>query len=162
DGTGQKIGVVAYDTFQLSDVRDLIALLGVPSALINNISQVHVGGGASPGPDQSEVLLDIDIILNTVRGAQIGVYGAPFTGAGRFQAVFNAMINGSVSVISNSWAYCEDQTTLADVQSIESILQTAAGAGISVVTGAGDHGSTCLNGSLNTAHVPASSPHITA
>ncbi len=73
------------------------------------------------------------------------VYDAPFRGQGSFQTVFNAMINDGVNVISNSWAYCEDQTTASDVQSIESILASAAAAGITVVTGAGDQGSTCLN-----------------
>ncbi len=96
-------------------------------------------------------------------GASVVVYDAPFTGPNSsFQSVFNAMINGGVDIISNSWAYCEDQTTLADVQSIDSILQTAAASGISAFTGSGDHGSTCLDGSANTVHVPADSPHITA
>ena len=72
------------------------------------------------------------------------------------------MINGGVSIISNSWAYCEDQTGLADVQSIDSILQSAAASGISVFNGSGDHGTTCLDGSANTIGVPADSPHATA
>jgi len=86
-----------------------------------------------------------------------------FSGPGTsFQALFNAAINGGATIISNSWAYCEDQTTLADVQSIDSILQTAAVAGISVFNGSGDGGSTCLDGSPNTVAVPADSPNATA
>src|SRR5207253_2957487 len=111
--------------------------------------------------DESEVLLDIDAVMSLAPGAQVTVYDGPFNGRGSFQTMFNAMINDRVNVISNSWAYCEDQTTLADVQSIDSILASAAAAGITVVSGSGDHGSTCLNGSANTVHVPASSPHIT-
>jgi kumamolisin len=163
DGTGQHIGVVALDTFVLSDVSDFIAITGLPASTINNVSQVHVAGGASPGANQDEVLLDIDTILGTAPGAQIIVYDGPSGGPGAsFQGIFNAMINGGVDIISNSWAYCEDQTTLADVQSIDTILQTAAVSGISAVSGSGDHGSTCLDGSANTVHVPADSPHITA
>ena len=48
------------------------------------------------------------------------------------------MINDGVNVISNSWAYCEDQTTPADVQSIDSILTSAGAAGITVLSGSGD------------------------
>lgn len=163
DGTGQTIGVVAFDTFPMSDVSDFIKFIGHPATQINKLSQVHVNGGASPGPNQNEVLLDIDMVLAIAPGANIVVFDAPFTGAGTsYQNVFNAMINSGVTIISNSWAYCEDQTTLADVQSIDTILQTAAASGISVFTGSGDHGSTCLDGSPNTAHVPATSPHITA
>ena len=64
------------------------------------------------------------------------------------------MINDGVSIISNSWAYCEDQTTQADAQAIDTILQNAAIAGISVFTGAGDNGSTCLDGAAGVVSVP--------
>ena len=56
------------------------------------------------------------------------------TAPGSFQPVLSEMINDGVSIISNSWAYCEDQTTQADVQGIDTILQNAAMAGISVFT----------------------------
>ncbi len=162
DGTGQKVGVVAFDTFAPGDVSDFIAITGLPAGTINNVSRVHVNGGANAGANQDEVLLDIDTIIGTAPGAKVVVFDAPFVGAGSFQGILNAMINNGVDIISNSWAYCEDQTTLADVQSIDTILQTAAASGISAFTGSGDHGSTCLDGSANTVHVPADSPHITA
>ncbi len=163
DGTGQTVGLLEFDTFQLSDVSDYIRLMGLSPNAINNLSQVHINGGATPGSDQSEVLLNIANIMTGAPGAKIVVYDAPFTGPNTsFQALFNAMINDGVDIISNSWGYCEDQTTLADVQSIDTILQSAAASGISVFTASGDTGSTCLNGSANTATVPASSPHITA
>lgn len=72
------------------------------------------------------------------------------------------MIDDGVTVISNSWTYCENQTDLADVISIDSILASAAASGISVFNGAGDSGSTCLDGSPNTVAVPADSPNATA
>jgi hypothetical protein len=163
DGTGQTIGLLEFDTFVVSDVANYISLMGQPAGPISNVSQVHVNGGATLGANQDEVLLDIDDVLTAAPGANIVVFDAPFTGPGTsFQGMFNAMIDGGVTIISNSWSYCEDQTTLADVQSIDTILQSAAASGISVFTGAGDHGSTCLDGSLNTTHVPATSPHITA
>ena len=161
DGSGQKIGLVEFDTFNVSDIADYLALLD-KEALLGNLSQVHVGGGATLGPDESEVLLDINFILPFVSGAQVTVYDAPFSGAGSFQALFNRMIVDGMTIISNSWSYCENETTLADVQSIDAILQTAAASGISVFNASGDTGSTCLNGSPNTIGVPASSPNATA
>jgi hypothetical protein len=92
--------------------------------------------------------------------AKVVVYDAPLSSS--YQALFNAMINGGVNVISNSWSSCEDQVPVAESQSIDSILQTAAGAGISVFSGTGDTGSTCLDGAPNTIGVPANSPHATA
>jgi hypothetical protein len=166
NGAGQKIGLVEFDNYLTTDVADYIGLLtqvGIPVGPLANLSKVDVNGGTPPGAQQSEVLLDIDTVLTLAPGASVVVYDAPFSGGGTsFQSVYNAMINGGVTIISNSWAYCEDQTTLADVSSIDSILQNAAAAGISVFNGAGDSGGTCLDGSANTVAVPADSPHATA
>lgn len=161
DGTGQKVGITAFDTFQTSDVADFLDLFGAPASVLGKLSRVAVNGGAVAGPDQSEVLLDITTILTGAPGAQIIVYDAPF-GAGAFQAMFNRMIADGVSIISNSWAYCENQTSAADVQGIDSILAAAAASGITVFSAVGDTGSTCLNGSANTISVPAGSPRVTA
>ncbi|HJT99121.1 MAG TPA: Ig-like domain-containing protein, partial [Rhodanobacteraceae bacterium] len=161
-GSGQTIGLVEFDSYLTSDVRDFLEIAGFPASQIDRVSNVHVNGGAERGANENEVLLDIDTVLAVAPGADIVVYDAPFAGSTSFQTMFNAMINGGVSIISNSWAYCEDQTSAADVQSIDSILQTAAAAGISVFNGSGDSGSTCLDGSANTIGVPADSPHGTA
>ncbi len=164
DGTGQTVGLLEFDTFNQSDVVDYLALIGAPATQINNLTQVHVDGGATPGANQAEVLLDIDDVMSIAPGAKVVVYDAPFTGSGRvsFQQILNAMIDGGVNIISNSWAYCEDQTTAPEVQILDAILQSAAAAGISVFSAAGDTGSTCLDGSANTAAVPADSPNVTA
>jgi pro-kumamolisin-like protein/Big-like domain-containing protein len=162
DGSGQTIGLVEFDGYLTSDVSDFLEIAGYPASRIGQLSNVHVNGGAQRGADQNEVLLDIDTVLAVAPGADIVVYDAPFSGATSFQTMFNAMINGGVGIISNSWAYCEDQTSLADVESIDSILQSAAASGISVFNGSGDAGSTCLDGSANTIGVPADSPHATA
>ena len=63
-----------------------------------------------------------------------------------------------MTVISNSWAYCEDQTSLSDVESIDTIFQSAAAGDITVFNGSGNTGSTCLDGTPNTISVPADSP----
>jgi len=162
DGTGQTIGLLEFDNFTRSDVVDYIQLIGLPASQINKISVVNANGGTPVGANQDEVLLDIADVLSIAPGADIKVYDGPFSGGASFQALFNAMINGGVTIVSNSWAYCEDQTTLADVQSIDAILQSAAASGISVFSGAGDSGSTCLDGSPNTIAVPAGSPNLTA
>jgi kumamolisin len=163
DGTGQTIGLVEFDNFETSDVSDYLAFTNEPASLINNLTEVNVNGGTSAGPNQDEVLLDIDTTLTMAPGAKTVVYDAPFNGgSSSFQAVFNQMVNDKVTIISNSWAYCEDQSTLADAQSIDTIFQNAAAAGISVFNGSGDDGSTCLDGSANTVAVPADSPNATA
>lgn len=162
DGSGQTIGLVEFDNFQTSDIAAFLQLIGAPASQIANLSVVNIGAGASFGGAESEVVLDIDVAMSLAPAAAVVVYGAAFGGAGSFQTVFNRMIGDGVDVISNSWAYCENQTTPADVEGIEAILQSAAVAGISVFSGSGDTGSTCLDGAANTIAVPADAPHATA
>jgi hypothetical protein len=164
DGTGQKIGLLEFDGFYRSDVAGYLNLIGAPSTQINNLSVVAVNGGVtSPGSGEGEVLLDIDTVMNLAPGAKVVVYESPFGGqAASYSAIFNTMINDGVTVISNSWASCEDQVPQAEAQSIDAVLQSAAASGISVFNGSGDSGSTCLDGSANTISVPADSPSATA
>ena len=63
DGTGQTIGLVEFDTYQSSDVANYLAMNGLPATLLSNVKTVNVGAGATTGPNQDEVLLDIDNIL---------------------------------------------------------------------------------------------------
>jgi kumamolisin len=159
----QKIGLLEFDTFHASDVQDWLALAGADPSIASRLSQVAVNGGvASPGAGESEVLLDIATVmgLDQSQSTSYVVYHAPANTS--WQQMFNAMINGGVTVVSNSWSDCEDQHTLADVQSIDAVLATAAASGISVFNGSGDTGAKCLDGSPNTVGVPASSPHATA
>ena len=163
DGSGQTIGLLQFDNFDPADIVNYLDLMGMSPSLISKLSSVAVNGGAPRGDDEAEVLMDIVNVMNLAPGADIVVYHAPFTGAGTsFQTLLNRMIDDQVDIISNSWAYCENQTTLADVQSIDALLQTAAASGISVFNASGDSGSTCLNGSPNTVAVPAGSPNATA
>ncbi len=168
-GSGQTIGLLEFDSFAQSDVGDLLTLLApilntsAQPPSLSNLSVVPVNGGATPGANQDEVLLDIDTVMMTAPGAKVAVYDAPPSGrASDYVDLFTAMINDGVTVISNSWASCEDQMSQADAMSIDAVLQTAAAAGISVFNGTGDKGSTCIDGSPNTVAVPADSPHATA
>jgi Pro-kumamolisin, activation domain/Bacterial Ig-like domain (group 1)/Bacterial Ig-like domain (group 3)/Cep192 domain 4 len=158
------VALLEFDNYNQSDVASYLQFEGLPSSAINILSEVNVNGGVAPGPDQSEVLLDVDAVLSLAPGAPVIVFDGPFTGTGTsFQSIFNAMLShGGIGIISNSWAYCEDETTQADVESIDMIFQQAAAAGITVFNGSGDTGSTCLDGSANTVSVPADSPNATA
>ena len=158
----QKIGLLEFDTFNPSDVQDWLEIYG-SGANFGQLSEVPVDGGvATPGPGESEVLLDVDTVmmLAAVPATSYVVYDAP--NGTSFGTMFSAMIDDGDTVISNSWSECEDQMSLADAQSIDTILQSAAAGGISVFNGSGDSGTTCLDGSANTIGVPADSPNATA
>src|SRR5207237_4193261 len=159
----QKIGLLEFDTFHPSDVQDGLNLIHADPSFASRLSAVPVNGGVtSPGAGEAEVLLDIAMVMLTDPSSNTSyvVYHAPANTS--YQQLLNAMINDGVTVISNSWTDCEDEHTLADVQSIDSVLAQAAASGISVLNGSGDTGTTCLDGSPNTIGVPANSPHATA
>jgi hypothetical protein len=163
DGSGQTIGVLEFDTFIQSDVANYLSLLGSSPTEIDQLSKVDVDGGiAAPGSGEDEVLLDVDTTLTLAPGAQTVVYDAPFAGISSFVDIFNKMVDDKVTIISNSWTACEDQVSKADAQALDTIFQNAGAAGISVLNGSGDDGSTCLDGSVNTIGVPADSPNATA
>ena len=162
-GAGETIGISAFSSVSLTDVANWLAFNGMPPSLPGQVSQISVNGGAPLGPDEGDVLLAIDTILTFAPGAKVVVYNSPSTGPGTgFQALFNKMIDDHVTIISNSFGYCEDQSTTADVESIDAILAAAAASGISVFNATGDAGSACSDSSANTIQVPADSPHGTA
>jgi hypothetical protein len=161
-GGGQTIALAEFDSYYSTDVLAFLNLIGYPQRMSQLSNQLLGAGPNFTMQGESEVLLDIDTTLSLAPGATVIAYEWGFRGQGTFQTMFNAMIGAGVDVISNSWAYCEDQTTLADVQSLDSVLQSAQVSGITVLTGAGDSGSNCLDGAANTIVVPADSPNITA
>lgn len=162
-GAGQTVGITSFTGFSTQDVADWLALMEIGEERLGQLTRVPVNGGAPVTADETEILLDVAAVWSVAPDALIRVYEAPFSGAGvSFQALFSAMIDDGVDIISNSFAYCESDTYAADVTSIDAILQTAAAAGISVFSASGDLGSTCLNGRPDTVHVPSSAPHLTA
>ncbi len=159
-GSGQKIGLLEFASLRLSDVQNYLGLVGQKT--FANFSQTAVDGGAGPpsGAGESEALLDADLALTTAPGAKVVAYDG--AASATYEQMFNAMISDGDTVISNSWSSCEDQVSEAEADSINEVLATAAAAGISVLNGSGDSGSTCLDGSPNTIGVPADSPNATA
>jgi hypothetical protein len=158
----QKIGLLEFDTYTPSDVQDWLEVNG-NAANFAQLSTVPVDGGVTtPGPGESEVLLDVDTVMlqAPLPATSYVVYEAP--NGTSFGTMFSAMIDGGVTVISNSWSECEDEMSQAEAQSIDTVLQSAAAGGISVFNGSGDSGTTCLDGSANTVGVPADSPDATA
>ena len=159
-----KLGLLEFDTYRSSDVSDWLNLAKANTAAFSDLTEKPVNGGvATPGAGESEVLLDIDTVLdlaNNTSPPQVVVYDAPPSTS--FAQMFQAMIADGDTVISNSWTQCEDQTPQADAQAIDSILANAAASGVTVVNGSGDSGSTCLDGAPNTVGVPADSPNATA
>jgi hypothetical protein len=103
-GAGQKIGLLAFSSFQPGDISDWLAATGQPAALLNQVSEININGGAPLGAGEADVLTGITTILAPVPGAQVAVYNAPFTDpVTSFQTLLNKMIDDRVDVISNTF-----------------------------------------------------------
>jgi len=170
DGSGQTIGLVQYDAFFPSDVRNWLTSYGrcapTDTACVNSfmgrLTAIQLTGPQTPDPNggETEVLLDLATVMGMAPGALYRVYEScnVCSNSFSFAAMFQRMLNDQVTVISNSWGTCEAFNTPATVNSIETVLQSASAAGVSVFTASGDSGSTC-GGNANDAGVPADAPH---
>ncbi len=115
DGSGQRIGLVE-STASIARTSPTISRgSAFRPRCSDHVSEVHVAGGATPGPDAAEVLIDIDSCCRSRRARMSSSTTRRSMARAPSKAMFNRMVNDGMTLISNSWSYCEDQTTLADV-----------------------------------------------
>ncbi|HEY5480424.1 MAG TPA: protease pro-enzyme activation domain-containing protein, partial [Verrucomicrobiae bacterium] len=75
-GTGQSVGLLQFDGFYASDIATYVSQAGLPTI---PVTVVPVDGGVStPGTGNSEVCLDIEMVMSMAPGVSgIYVYEAP-------------------------------------------------------------------------------------
>jgi len=170
---GQTIGVLEFGGgFKQPDINSFFSTFepGIPAPVVASVGVA--GATNSPGgPDDVEVVLDIDVAASAAPGAGIVAYFAPWTEQG-WVDILSAAIHDAVhkpSVLSISWGWPELETyggltwSVAAMNAINTYLQEAALLGVTVFAASGDYGSSCGMGDRK-AHVlyPASDPFITA
>ncbi len=144
DGAGQCIGVVALGgSYRPDDLSDAMAQMRRPVPLVVPVS-VPVNGrtsGYNGGtPPDEEVTLDVQALAAIVPAARIVVYCAPNSEDGMASAIAAALADSTnnPTVLSISYGFPEYSLTHPGFKTIESVLQGADGAGVSVVAAAGD------------------------
>jgi hypothetical protein len=170
NAAGQTIGLFEFGGgYHLTDIQAFYNNLHVTPPTVTSVGVDGVTN--SPGsPDDTEVVLDIDVAGSAAPGAKIAVYFAPWTEQGWVDIVTTAIHDATnkPSVISISWGWPENETygftwTQQAINAVSTTFQEAAAMGISVLAASGDHGSDCGIGD-GKAHVlyPASDPYVTA
>lgn len=169
-GQGQRVAVIEIDGFRRADVTTFGACFGlrVPPTPVTRVGIPRV---LPPG---DETTLDLEVLSAGAPAlAEIQVYEGAATAGGlvrSFAAPLARPRGRRPSVISASIGGCEagNSGATTQVRLLEDTLATAGAAGISVLTSAGDTGSTgcALPGNtgalgLTQAQYPASSPHVT-
>lgn len=161
DGSGQKIGIIQLDGgYVMSDVTTYFLQLGIN--VVPNIIDVSVDGGKNnpygPYTANTEVILDLEVIIAIVPKAEIRIYFAPNTFQGFYNAI-NKGINDNCNIISISWGASESHWTPTAMASYNNLFQTAANKNITILAAAGDNGSSDGTAS-NNVDFPGSSPFI--
>lgn len=145
-GLGVSIGIVGVSDLTTADVQNYReAFLGEVSGAVNMPVQVVDGNdpGLIPGGAADEALLDNEVAGGMAPGANIYYYTAADSdlSSGLFNAIFRAIDDNTVSILSASFGDCESDLGTSGNQLILEAAEQAAAQGISFVVSSGDAGS---------------------
>jgi kumamolisin len=165
DGHGQCVAIIELGGgYRVNDLRAYFQSIGTPMPTVMSVSVDHTRN--SPGGDaDGEVMLDVEVVAAIAPKAKIVVYFCPNTDKGFLDGI-SAAVHDNVnkpSVISISWGGPESNWTSAAMNAMNSVLEQAAQAGITVLVASGDDGSTDgVSDGKQHVDFPASSPWVTA
>jgi hypothetical protein len=132
-GTGQNVGLLEFAGYYSNDITSYISQSGISTSTI--LTNVPVDGGvASPGSGNSEVALDIEVVLAMAPGvAKIFVYEAP--NPSPWVDILNRMANDNAAKqLSCSWG----GGTAPATATADQIFQQMAAQGQSFFNASGD------------------------
>ena len=177
-GTGQNVAVLEIgESVVPSDIDTFADCFHLPRPNLHITSTDGIPPvDCAPMPGLcAEANIDTEVLAAVAPGASrlnVMTTGAPFTDLSQMGPALSKTLDPSktggspVTVVSISFGGCEAVWTAPDMDSVQSALETAAGAGVTVVAATGDSGSSvCLQAGAGTAasvQFPASSPWVTA
>lgn len=100
-GAGQKVGLFELDGYYTNDPAQYASMAGLTNVL--SITNILIDGAdGTPGGNNSEVALDIEMVMSMAPGAQILVYEGTYYAAD----VLNRMASDNLAAqLSSSWQY---------------------------------------------------------
>ena len=146
NGTGVNIGIVGVSDLTTADVQNYReAFLGEAAGSVNTPIQIVDGNdpGLIPGGAADEALLDNEIAGGIAPGAKIYYYTSADSdlSSGLLSAIFRAIDDNTVSILSASFGECEAFLGTSGNQLILEAAEQAAAQGISFIVSTGDGGS---------------------
>ena len=148
NGSGQSVGLLQFDGYYASDIASYRTQFGLPNIPLVNVAVD--GGVTTPGTGNSEVCLDIEMVMSMAPGVSaIYVYMAP--NPSPWADLISRMANDNLSKqLSCSWGGGSPDATC------ETLFQQMAAQGQSFFNATGD--SDAFTASIP---FPSDSPHIT-
>jgi len=165
-GVGQTIGVYELANYDSSDVATYYSCYG----LAPDLTSVNVDGGPTQidNADNAgdEATLDVEETAALAPGASVVAYQGTQSGSGPTDVYSMIASQDTASIITTSWGICEAQTN-GSAQVEQPIFEEMAAQGQTVISAAGDNGSSdCegaggINSSAAAVDDPASQPYVT-
>jgi len=170
-GSNQSIAVIGQSAVNLSDIANFQAAVNIPG---KTPIVVLVPGSGTPevyaDGDEAESDLDLEYSSTIARGAQVYfVYTGNSNNFGAFNSIEYAVDEKIAPIISSSYGDCEPNLGQSSYTELNTFLEQAASQGQTVVSAAGDSGSTDCYGEYKTVaqneqlavDFPASSQYVT-
>jgi subtilase family serine protease len=157
-GSGQTIAIYELSAYDPSDLATYLDCYG----LSPTIAPISVDGGPS-GSFDDEPTLDIEEATALAPGAIIDVYQGPNNSTGPTDVYAQIADDNKASIVSTSWGTCEGDPG-GDPAAEQPIFEQMAAQGQTVLSAAGDAGSSDCNGITNNnlaVDDPASQPYVT-
>ena len=164
-GRGMRIALIEIDGFRRSDVEVFARCFGLPTPAMR-VFGVGIPRALAPG---DETTLDLEVLAAVAPRARLDVYeggGSVPQLAVTYAAPLDAPARRRPQVVSASLGVCElaleGDETAAEV--LEYLFAAAAAAGISMLSAAGDYGSSSCAGDgikRRSPNYPATSPWMT-
>jgi trimeric autotransporter adhesin len=144
DGTGISLGIIGGSDLTSADVANYrMAFLGESSGSVNLPTVVVDGNDPGLTGGGTEALLDTEVAGGIAPKAKIYFYTSADSdiSSGIINAIFRALSDNTVSILSLSLSECEADLGTTGNQLILEAAQQAAAQGITFVVSAGDNGS---------------------
>ena len=170
-GSNQSIAVIGQSAINLTDISNFQTAVNIPGktpiiVLVpdSGTSEVYADG------DEAESDLDLEYSSTIAKGAQVYfVYTGNNNNFGAFNSIEYAVDEKIAPIISSSYGDCEPNLGQSSYTELNATLEQAASQGQTVVSAAGDSGSTDCYGEYKTAaqneqlavDFPASSQYVT-
>lgn len=171
-GYGQSIAVVGQSSIELSDIENFQSAAGLTTKDPTLVLVPDSGTAAVSSGDEAESDLDLEYSGGIAKDATIYfVYVGNNNNYSVWDSISYAVDTRIAPIITTSYGACETELSSSDYTTLNGILEQAASQGQSVISAAGDSGSTDCYGTngLTTAQqealavdFPASSQYVTA
>ncbi len=157
-GVGQTIAAYELGSYDPADVAVYLGCYGLsPSLTVRKVD------GGSIGSFDNEATLDVEEAAVLAPGAAIKIYQGPNSAAGPTDVYQAIADDNSSTIVTTSWGTCESDPS-GGVAAEQPIFQQMAAQGQTILSAAGDNGSSDCHGITNdnlAVDDPSSQPYVT-